>query len=160
MYKGGNSNRTVPLRPVQFSVRDQIRPDWSSLVWSWVRDFAKFGLRFGPGLNLWTEFEQNFFYFFPGWRWNGRFVQHRQTVQHFCPTNREIHNFLPWLSGYSKGAQISGATCKAALLLRRRPVLDRSDPVLGQQPTPNLVFSPGRSGPGPMHTPSSTDISH
>ena len=36
---------------------------------------------------------------------------------------------------------------KAALLLRRRPVL-------GPQPAPNSVFGPGRSGPGPMHTPS------
>ena len=40
-----------------------------------------------------------------------------------------------------------------AWMLKRRPVLNRSGPVFGPHPSPNSVFCPVRSGPGPMNTP-------
>jgi len=78
-----------------------------------------------------------------GKRCHGRAIGHGQTVPHCWPAKCE------W-------TVLIGPVQSSPGIARSGPVQDRSGtgPVLGPLPTPNSVFGPSRSGPGPMHTPS------
>ena len=135
------------IRGVQFSVQDRTGPVLFGPVF--CPDFCQIrsSVRSG-GLDRWTEFEQNFFF------WERR--RHEQTVPHCWPRLKVGNSVLmpkKKLWGKRQHDRVIGhgqtvphccpAERKGTVLIG--PGISQYGPVLGPPPTPNSVFGLGRS---------------
>ena len=150
---GGGEQRTClwgRVRAVHFSVQIEserigsLRSEFlSNLVFNSVPDW----IGQSGGSNRLTEIEQFYLFILPEWRRHGRAVWHGHTVLAFlhflfliCPVFQ-----MAWAD---RATTLSFAKQKVGTWsVRSRHCPVRSSPIIGPQPSPILVFDPGRSGP-------------